>query len=651
MTFRVESLLAAHLNLAPELCDGRVYFYSDRGGKLGLYAMDAGGIAGGAEPILLTPTDLALPNPHHLEGSIAFKPLAALGGVLIMLDHNGDENYQPCLVPMAGGTPEPIFGDRFAGQQVVCAHVDADTLDALLIVDPRNAPIFESFRANLRTGVLRELRTSAYEGGMSAWNDDLTEMVFVDSYTMGDSVLFHWRENGGVSHLYGTPIETRIEGAEVALNGIGAVARTQRDALLLTTSIFEDAYSLGYLRPDAPGKIEPVAMSGLRHSGVGELEHVSRVEESPFVNRFVLQYNIDGASWLYEGSLDEDELIFNVERVLCGEEPLANGVLGAWSYEKETRRFALSFSTATRPSQIYRIDPGALEGESIVRQLTADAIDGIPASAMAEGEDASYVSFDGTRISARLYLPAMDLGHPAPYPVIFYVHGGPQSQERPDFTWFSMPLIQFFTMNGFAVWVPNVRGSSGYGLSYMKEVDRDWGGKDRLDHVEAFQKLHEDSRLDMSRAGVMGRSYGGYMTLRLITKHPSLFSAACDMFGPYNLLTFIDRIPPTWQTYFHMAVGDPVKDREMLIEQSPSTLFDAIACPLLVIQGANDPRVVEQESADVVARLREARKQVEYLVFEDEGHDVIRYVNKVRCYNTIVDFFRQHLMAPVGGLG
>ena len=227
--------------------------------------------------------------------------------------------------------------------------------------------------------------------------------------------------------------------------------------------------------------------------------------------------------------------------------------------------------------------------------------------------------------------------------MVFYVHGGPQGQERPDFSWFSMPLIQFLTLNGFAVFVPNARGSTGYGLSYMKHVDHDWGGQDRLDHVHAMHLLSQDGRVDTSRAAVIGRSYGGYMTLTLAARHPELWAAAVDMFGPYDLLTFMDRLPETWKPYFAIAIGDPVKDRDFLIERSPRHHIEAIRCPLLVIQGQNDPRVIERESRDVVERLRGLGKDVEYVVFPDEGHDVLKYENRVTCYNTITDFFRKHL--------
>jgi dipeptidyl aminopeptidase/acylaminoacyl peptidase len=117
------------------------------------------------------------------------------------------------------------------------------------------------------------------------------------------------------------------------------------------------------------------------------------------------------------------------------------------------------------------------------------------------------------------------------------------------------------------------------------------------------------------------------------------------MFGPYDLVTFSERIPPTWKPYYKLAIGDPdvPKDRELLVERSPRTYLHQLACPLLVIQGANDPRVVVQESRDLVQELQGQGKQVELLVFEDEGHDVLKFENRVRCYNAITDFFVEHL--------
>ena len=196
--------------------------------------------------------------------------------------------------------------------------------------------------------------------------------------------------------------------------------------------------------------------------------------------------------------------------MVVGQGELSGGIIQAESYDKASDRYAISYATANSPTQLYTVE-GA-DRSKVVRH-TNERVLGIKPELLSAGEDASYTSFDGMRISARLYMPADDLGYRGPRPVVYYIHGGPQGQERPDFGWFSMPIIQFLTMNGIAVFVPNVRGSTGYGLKYTKLVERDWGGDDVKDHMHSLDLLANDSRLDTSRAGVMGRSYGGYMTL------------------------------------------------------------------------------------------------------------------------------------------
>jgi dipeptidyl aminopeptidase/acylaminoacyl peptidase len=131
------------------------------------------------------------------------------------------------------------------------------------------------------------------------------------------------------------------------------------------------------------------------------------------------------------------------------------------------------------------------------------------------------------------------------------------------------------------------------------------------------------------------------MNLTLASRHAALWSAAVDMFGPYNLMTASERIPVAWKALWHNSVGDPERDRDFLIEHSPATYLRNITCPMLVLQGRNDPRVIE-ESREVVEQLRKAGKEVEYKVFENEGHDVLKYENKVTCYNLISEFFRKH---------
>jgi len=384
---------------------------------------------------------------------------------------------------------------------------------------------------------------------------------------------------------------------------------------------------------------------GSNIKGTGELVDVRLVD----ADLFLVEYNIEGCTWLYECRYREDEgsKRLQVKRTLAGLPPLAEGVqLGAEFELHENAAglkvgYVLSFSKANSPAQIclYPAD-SSLETPEV---LSRERILGIDQKLLSQGEDASYTSFDGLRISARLYLPSEHLGFEGPRPLVLYVHGGPQSQERPDFTWFSMPLIQFLTLNGFAVFVPNVRGSSGYGLQYMKHVDHDWGGKDVQDHIQGLMMLEKDSRINSSNRAVIGRSYGGFMTLTLASRHPDLWSAACDMFGPYDLPAFINRLPESWRTFFYLAMGHPEKDREFLLERSPKTYLKNIKCPMLIIQGRNDPRVLAEESKEVAENLRANGVDTEFLVFEDEGHDVIKFKNKVLCYTKIVDFFKKHL--------
>ena len=609
----------------------RLYFISNLSGRMSLYAMDKGGSV--PEPLL--PPDIALQNPVLVHELTLFKVFPHLGKIMVMIDRDGDENYQPMWVPLTGGIPEPIFGDRFAGQQVRLAQADPERDLAVLEVDPRTNPVMETFYVNLATLETVSLGSSLYGNSCAAANEAYTHFVLADGYTVGDVVLFtRALADHDRTLLYGVPLEERQPEQTVPLTGFGAGAFTPGGGLLITTVLFDDHYGLAYLPLDQPQTLHPVTIEGLAHTGDGELELLERLDG----NRYLLTYNIDGCSWAYEGRWDEATLTFHLQRVLCGTGALSNGVLQGIHYDKDSNTYALAFSTAISPVQLYLLEP-----DGTLRQVTRERVLGIPAELLAPGEDASFISHDGLRVSARLYLPAPGLGFQGPRPVVFYIHGGPQGQERPDFTWFSMPLIQYLALNGFAVFVPNARGSTGYGLSYTKHVDHDWGGQDRLDHVAALDHLRQDPRVDTRRAAVVGRSYGGYMTLTLVGRHPELWAAACDMFGPYNLFTFLDRLPETWKTYFYLALGHPEKDHDFLVERSPSTHLSALTCPLLVIQGRNDPRVKAVESEDVVNQLRAQGKQVEIIIFENEGHDVIKYENKVRCYSEITRFFVEHL--------
>jgi pimeloyl-ACP methyl ester carboxylesterase len=629
---RIESLLSARLFLEPQLADETLYFASNISGQLSLYSM---AVAGGV-PTPLLPSRIALQNPELLPGHL-FQVLAELDRIVVMIDDDGDENYEPFVISLEGGFPEPLAPDQFRGRRSHLIEVDAATGTAYFAAESREESMIHALRVTLDQGTVDALGQSRYGAFPVAWTPDHSRVVLLDEYLLGDVLLYEADGMDGRRLLYGTPLENREDGQDYPPSGIRSYHGTSSGkGVVLVASVFDDAGGPAYLDL-APGELEAVSVEGLVHEGVGELERLQHLAD----DRYAVHYNIDGCSWAYDARFDEDARRLTIERVLVGQGELAGGVLHGLHFDRASGRFALAFCTATNPTQLYVLGTDA--GSAPNRKTQERAL-GLAPELLTPGEDASFESHDGLRVSARLYLPSQELGYAGPRPLVYYVHGGPQDQERPDFAWFSMPLIQILTLEGFAVFVPNVRGSSGYGLRYTKLVDRDWGGQDRLDHVFAMTDvLPKDERVDVTRAGVIGRSYGGYMTLTLAARHPDLWRAAVDMFGPYDLLTFMERLPETWKPYFALAVGDPERDHDFLLERSPRTYIADVSCPLLVIQGQNDPRVVEPKSRDLVEELRGIGREVEYLVFEDEGHDVLKLPNRVRCYDAIVGFFSEHL--------
>ncbi len=639
--YPVESILSARQTVSPKIAGEYVYFISDMSGMMSLYRMKKIG----SFPERLIPAGLALQNPHLMAGSL-FEPFPNIGKILIMTDENGNELYQPSFIPLDGGVPERIFGDKYLGQQITCTRTDIKKNIAYFRRDDRTVKdkaLQYAMKVDLET--LEETTLGVNEYGLFPLpNGDHNRVFLSEGYISGDIVIYLWDEDkNDLKPILGTPISERKEGEDVRVYDVFPLHWFNNGALMFTTE-FDDLGGLAFMNLKTPHELQNVKIKGLRHTGMGEIQGGEHIDG----NRFILGYNIDGCSWIYEVEFDHKDMSVDVKNVIVGDSPLDGGVSLGIKWDKsrsfksvDNVEYIISFTSATQPSQLYLYTPG--EVEKAPKQLTNERVLGIPQELFSSGEDASYESFDGQRISARLYLPSEKLGYQGARPLVLYVHGGPQGQERPDFTWFSMPLIQLLTLNGFAVFVPNVRGSTGYGLKYTQHVDHDYGGNDRLDHIEGLKFLQKDSRIDSTKRAVVGRSYGGYMTLTLATRHPDLWQAACDMFGPYNLITFVERLPESWAAYFYLSIGHPEKDEDFLKERSPSTYMDQLKAPLLVVQGKNDPRVVENESKDIVDRLNASGKHVEYLMFENEGHDVLKFNNKVVVYNRIVEFFKKYL--------
>jgi dipeptidyl aminopeptidase/acylaminoacyl peptidase len=266
----------------------------------------------------------------------------------------------------------------------------------------------------------------------------------------------------------------------------------------------------------------------------------------------------------------------------------------------------------------------------------------LPREDLARMTSVEYKSSDGLEIPAYLTLPK---GVPAKnLPTLMIPHGGPWGRD----VWGYNALAQFFANRGYAVLMPNFRGSTGYGKKFLDAGNREWGAKMQDDITWGVKYLVAEGIADPKRVGILGGSYGGYATLAGVAFTPDVYAAAVDIVGPSNLITLLNAIPPYWEsirTMFYQRMGDPrtPEGKALLLERSPLNSADKIRTPLLVAQGANDPRVNRREAEQIVVALRDRGFPVEYLLAPDEGHGFARPVNNMALFMESEKFLAEHL--------
>jgi dipeptidyl aminopeptidase/acylaminoacyl peptidase len=311
---------------------------------------------------------------------------------------------------------------------------------------------------------------------------------------------------------------------------------------------------------------------------------------------------------------------------------LPGGVIVDLVWSGDGARLAFTFTSADDAPDIYVWDRQA----GMVSHVTQSARGGLPTEAFTTPTLIHYPTFDGRDIPAFLYLPQEEQKN---LPVVVFVHGGPESQSRPAFN----AVVQYLVGNGYGVLVPNVRGSTGYGYEYQSLDDV----RLRMDSVADLQHavfwLRDSGIADANRIAVMGASYGGFMVLSAITTYPELWAAAVDIVGIANFVTFMENTGPWRRKLRESEYGSLEHDREFLEQISPIRSVERIISPLIVVHGANDPRVPVGEAEQIVAALRDRNVPVEYLRFEDEGHGVVKRGNRLVAYPAIARFLDTHL--------
>jgi dipeptidyl aminopeptidase/acylaminoacyl peptidase len=317
---------------------------------------------------------------------------------------------------------------------------------------------------------------------------------------------------------------------------------------------------------------------------------------------------------------------------------MPKGVCSQYAISPDGRLIAALVGTGRRVFDVYVADVDA----GRVARVTENFLGGIPESELVEPELVHFDTFDGKHIPAWLYRP---LGAAGRVPVLLSVHGGPEVQEHTHVTR-SSSFYQYLLSRGIAVLAPNIRGSTGYGKSYQRLIHRDWGGDELRDIEHAAIWLREQSWADRELIAVYGASFGGFATLSAMTRLPDYWRCGIDLVGPSNLVTFAKAVPPHWRATMKEWVGDPEEDFDFLMSRSPITYVENMKAPLLVLQGANDPRVVKPESDQMVEKLRSLGREVEYHVFDDEGHDFSKRANQLKAYRLIAAFLFKQFALP-----
>ncbi|MFD1597452.1 S9 family peptidase [Halobellus rarus] len=449
---------------------------------------------------------------------------------------------------------------------------------------------------------------------LGGWSPDDSRLLVTEAYSNFDQdVAVLDVETGETTEL--TPHEStvRFQSAEWGPEGehVYLVSDRESDTLdLWCVAVETGEFSLAVEDPD------------------WEIDGVAVDDES---GRIAYSTNVDGYTELTVGDLVDSGTIEGATTP-----DLPEGVSGGVAFDSDGERFAVTVTRRGDPANVYVVDADTGATERWTRAATA----GIPRDSFVEPELVHYPTFDGREIPALFSLPETDTGH-GETPVIVDIHGGPESQRRPSFS----AVTQYFLANGYAVFEPNVRGSAGYGKAYghLDDVEK------RMDSVAdveaAVEWLHDHPAVDPDRIVAMGGSYGGFMVLAAMTEYPDLWAAGIDIVGIANFVTFLENTGEWRRELREAEYGSLEDDREFLESISPLNTIGDIRAPLFVLHGENDPRVPVSEAHQLVEAASE-HVPVRELVFEDEGHGFTKLQNRIRAYESIVEFLAEHVDEP-----
>jgi dipeptidyl aminopeptidase/acylaminoacyl peptidase len=543
--------------------------------------------------------------------------------ILYVKDNDGDENFNvyavdPQARPAAGADAPPsrdMTGVKGARVQIVdIPKTDPDTI--YIGLNDRDKAWHDLYKLKLSTGEKTLVRKNTEK--ISGWEFDLQGnlRLAVRVAENGDNEVLRV-DADKLTPIYSCTVDETCAPLEFTHDGKRVYVQTNKGDNV-------DLIGLALLDP-ATSKIELVESDPMKRVDLSGAAFSHMTDELLFTT-----YVEDKTRFHFQDKGFENDYKW-LENKLPGME-LA---LGSRTENEQTWVVTAFSDVEPGVTYIFERKGHKLEKQFVVREK-------LPRESLAKMEPVHYKSSDGLEIPAYLTLPK---GVPAKnLPTVIFPHGGPWSR---DF-WGYNGYAQFFANRGYAVLSPNFRASTGYGKKFLNAGNKQWGRLMQDDITWGVKYLVEKGISDPKRIGIFGGSYGGYATLAGVAFTPDVYAAAVDLFGPSNLITLLDSIPPYWEPVrkmFHVRMGDPTtpEGKALLVERSPLTSANKIKTPLLIAQGANDPRVNHAESEQILVALRDRGFPVEYLLIPDEGHGFARPVNNMASAMATEKFLAKYL--------
>ena len=526
-------------------------------------------------------------------------------------DKGGDENFRLYAVDVDGNNQKDLTPFEKVRVELIDELKDNDE-ELLIAMNNRDARLFDVYRINVNSGEMNMIAQNP--GNITGWMTDHEGKLRIATTTDGvnTGILYRKNESEDFKLITSTNFKETLSPSMFTYdnNLVYMMSNIGRDKLAIVKYDIENNKELEviYEHPE-------VDVSGLLSSDKRKV-----ITGAAFVTDKRHYHFFDK---------QREQLQKDLEAKLPGYE-----VVVSHSNREEDKILVRTYSDKSRGAYYYY----NLENKEFKK--LADVSPWLNEDDMADMKPIEFESRDGLKIHGYLTLPRG--AEPKSLPIVVNPHGGPWHRDA----WGFNPEVQFLANRGYAVLQINFRGSTGYGRDFWEISFKQWGKTMQDDVTDGAMRLIKQGIADERKIAIYGGSYGGYAVLAGLAFTPDLYACGVDYVGVSNLFTFMKSIPPYWEPYLEMIyemVGNPEKDKELMESASPVFHADKIKAPLLIAQGANDPRVAKSESDQIVEALKRKNIDVPYIVKDNEGHGFHNEENKFEFYRAMEDFLKTHL--------